>query len=644
MRVCLWALALLALVGCGGPGDLPIAESPPTIETGVPVDRPPIVLISIDTLRSDRLPIYGYGEVETPAIDALAADGIVFERAYSHTPLTLPSHVSILTGRLPADHGVRDNLGYAFDSARTGFLPRELKHLGYATGAAVSAYVLRGTTGLATDFDVYEDRIELREGTALGGVSRPGEATLATIEPWLRSVAGDPFFLLFHIFEPHLPYLADPAGRRYAHPYDGEVAAADAVVGRLTLLLKELHTYDQALIILLSDHGEGLGDHGELEHGILLYREALQVPLVVKLPATGAAGAQAQRNAVPVQLVDVYPTILEIAGGSPAEGLPGSSLLALPADGAPRRIVAETFYPRLHYGWSDLASVIEGDVHFIDGPDPELFDLAADPRETRNLVTARRPIASDLRRHLELAGGTFEAPAAVDDETRDKLAALGYLGGAAMATAAPLPDPKAQLPTLDDLRRAAEKVAGGDLAGAVRLYRRALVANPRMLDGWRTLGDVLGRLGELEPALSAYARAFELSGGDRELGLRMAAGYEQLGRLHLERRAWEPAREASRRAVDLDPSRGEAWNQLGVADYSLENREQALDSWQKVIEIDPRHLDALYNLGTRAAELDRREVARRALSSFIEQAPPESRRQDIRRARVLLRRLERAEP
>ncbi len=624
------------------------SEAPQTDSATAQANRspnpPPIILISIDTLRSDHLPAYGYAGVDTPAIDALAGDGIVYERAYAHTPLTLPSHVSILTGLLPSSHGVRDNQGFDFDSSVTSFLPRELKRLGYATGAAVSAYVLRGESGLAADFDVYEDAIELREGTALGGVARPGEATLRAIEPWLRSVAGGPFFLFFHLFEPHLPH-APPPGRRarYASPYDGEIAAADAVVGRLLDLLRRLGAYDGAVIVLLSDHGEGLGDHGEQEHGILLYREALQVPLVIKLAGGARAGS---RVAAPAQLVDVYPTILDAAGielpGELAEGRnPGTSLLALAEDEAPRRIYAETFYPRLHYGWSELTSVIDGDSHFIDGPDPELYDLVGDPEETRNVVDLDRRTATELRRHLASFDRTLKAPAAVDPETRQKLAALGYLGGTAPAPDGPLPDPKTRLPTLGDLRRATEHVARGELAAAVPLYRKALAANPRMLDGWLTLGDVLRRQGNLEQAVGAYAKAFELSGGDRELAVLLAHGYQQLSRHHRQRSAGEPARVAARHALDLDPDRPEAWNQLGVARYQLGDKAAALDAWQRAVEIDPRNLDTLYNLGTRAAELGRREQARQALESFVEQAPPERAAGELRRARVLLRRLER---
>ncbi len=630
MRRSLALLVLCLAFACGRDESV----QPPQGPAAPPFpDRPPIIVISIDTLRSDRLPAYGYAAGETPAIDALRRDAILYERAYSHTPLTLPSHASILTGLLPGDHGVRDNQGYELNSASATYLPRELKQLGYATGAAVSAYVLRGEAGLAAGFDVYEDDIDLRGGVALGGVARPGTASLEVIEPWLRKVAAEPFFLLFHLFEPHMPY-EPPDPSRWADPYDGEVAAADAVVGRLLALLRELDAYERSAIVLLSDHGEGLGDHGELEHGIFLYREALQVPLLLKLPESHRRG---DTVAAPVQLIDVLPTLLGIAGTEPPAGLPGASLLETPA-GA-RRIHAETFYPRIHYGWSDLASVVEGDLHFIDGPDPELFDLADDPGETRNTLRENRRLAADLRTHLEGRRRPLEPPTAVDAETREKLAALGYLGGTAASPSGPLADPKAQLPTLEDLRRAAEHLARGEPEAAVPLYRRALTANPGMLDGWQTLGDVLLRLGRPDEAVGAYLRSFELSGGDPDLGRRAAAAYEQLGLQHLRRRAWEAAREASRGAVDLDPERADAWNNLGVALYYLGERPAALDAWQRAVELDPRNLDTLYNLGTRAAELGHHDRARRALESFVEQAPPERYRTELRQARILLQRL-----
>ena len=245
-----------------------------------------MVIISIDTLRADHLPIYGAAGPETPAIDALAKDSVVFENAYSHVPLTLPSHVTILTGLLPKDNGVRNNLGYRFDSAAHPSVPTLLKARGYATGAAVSAYVLRGATGLAAAFDDYDDQMDrASEGTAMGEVQRPGARTVAVAVRWVNTRRDQPFFYLLHLFEPHAPYAPpEPFKSRYAaHPYDGEIAAADAVLGQFLEALKSGGVYDRATIILLSDHGEGLGDHGEAQHGIFLYREAIHVPLLLKL-------------------------------------------------------------------------------------------------------------------------------------------------------------------------------------------------------------------------------------------------------------------------------------------------------------------------------------------------------------------------
>jgi len=337
-------LTAAVLAGCHEPG----TESAGTFPGA------PIVVISIDTLRSDHLPAYGYKGVETPALDALRKDAVLFERVYSHTPLTLPSHVSLLTGVLPSRHGVRDNIGYAFEAEKYPFLPRLLGRAGYATGAAVSAYVLRGETGLAKGFDVYDDGISLRPTEALGNSQRSGRESSRAALDWLGTVQGDspekPFFLFLHLYEPHTPYAPpEPFAARYsAVPYDGEIATADAIVGDFLGELKKRGLYDRAIIALLSDHGEGLGDHGEQEHGILLYREALQVPLFLKLPGAKLGGATV---AAPAQIVDLAPTLLALAGQPVPQGpqrMDGGSLLALGRKGAPARpIYAETWYPRL---------------------------------------------------------------------------------------------------------------------------------------------------------------------------------------------------------------------------------------------------------------------------------------------------------
>ena len=229
-------------------------------------EKPHVVLISIDTLRSDR--------ASTPNIQALAADGITFERAFAHVPLTLPSHASIFTGLLPARHGVRDNAGYTLD-AKTPTIASLLRAHGYATGGAISAYVLRGATNAGSGFETWDDDIAFVEGAPMGNLARRGDATVELMTRWMRDRATQPFFAFVHLFEPHAPY--EPT-------YEADVLAADRHVGTLLQALRDANLYDDALIILLSDHGEGLGDHGEQEHGVLLYREALQVPLIVKLP------------------------------------------------------------------------------------------------------------------------------------------------------------------------------------------------------------------------------------------------------------------------------------------------------------------------------------------------------------------------
>ncbi|MES1211548.1 MAG: sulfatase, partial [Acidobacteriota bacterium] len=267
--------------------------------------------------RADHLPAYGYRGVETPAFDELRRDGDLFEKAYTPTPLTFPAHSSLLTGVLPAVHGVRDNVGYHLDKGKIErgelpYLPWLLRKKGYATGAAVSAYVLQAKGGLDTGFDLYEDSIEFRSNTGLGGLQRPGGETLKLARGWLDSVKDKPFFFFFHLYEPHTPYQpVEPFASRYASKYDGEIATADRIVGDLLAELKRLGVYDRALIILVSDHGEGLGEHGEEEHGVLLYDEAIHVPLLLKLPDAQLAGSTVSK---PAQLTDVAPTVLALLG------------------------------------------------------------------------------------------------------------------------------------------------------------------------------------------------------------------------------------------------------------------------------------------------------------------------------------------
>jgi len=472
----------------------------------------PVIIVSIDTLRADHLPLYGATGVETPSLDAFAKDAILFENAYSHVPLTLPSHVTLLTGLLPEATGVRNNLGYRFDSAAHPSIPTLLKAKGYATGAAVSAYVLRGSTGLASAFDDYDDRIDASsEGGALGDLQRAGDETEAAAIAWIDAKKDRPFFYLLHLFEPHAPYAPpEPFASRYAsHPYDGEIAAADAILGRFLDALKKNGIYDRATILVLSDHGEGLGEHGEAQHGIFLYREAIHVPLLLKLPN---GEMKRKRIASPVQLADVMPTIAGIAGFDVPEKARGVSLVEVARNHAPadRRVFSETMYPRIHLGWSNLASLVDSSYHYIDAPRPELYDVETDVAEKRNVLSDQRRVYASMRSEVESHDRTLELPKNVDPEEAAKLAALGYLGSSSNAAqSGELPDPKDRIGDLDVTGRATALYQHGKYAEAIAMLRDVLARNPSLADAWSLLARSLEAAGHPEEAIDAYKKTIE---------------------------------------------------------------------------------------------------------------------------------------
>ena len=491
----------------------------------------PVVLISIDTLRADHLPAYGYSGVATPAIDALRSDAILFADASSPCPLTLPAHASILTGLVPPAHGVRNNLGYALDAAAHPTIARWLKARGYATGAAVSAYVLAGKTGLADSFDVYDDAIATPENPGAAGVlsqvQRPGGETERRALEWLggkgpASPASKPFFLFLHLYEPHSPYEPpEPFKTRYAAaPYDGEIAAADAIVGHFVGELKRRGLYDRSIVVLLSDHGEGLGQHGEKEHGIFLYREALHVPLLIKLPSSARAGETVKE---PVTLVDLVPTLGRLLGVPPPPGADGRPMLHGDAPlEAQRRLYAETFYPRIHLGWSPLRSIWDGRHDFIDSSKPELYDLASDPQEARNVFSPEAPAAREGKRLLEKVGEAFAPPAAASPEDVKKLAALGYLTGVAPEAKGPLPVPREEIGAIAEIETAYRLAAEGRNEEAAAALRKILAHNPNLFDAQYKLADTLARLDRPGDAAEAYRRAIAMApsiAGELAVGL-----------------------------------------------------------------------------------------------------------------------------
>jgi arylsulfatase A-like enzyme/tetratricopeptide (TPR) repeat protein len=540
----------------------------------------PIVLISIDTLRSDHLPAYGYRGVATPAVDALRRDALLFERVYCHYPMTLPSHVSLLSGELPPVSGVRDNSGFPFDSSRHHSLPRLLEQAGYDTGAVVSASVLAAGTGLAGGFDLYDDRMPAAGGLGVEA-KRPGTDSVRAALDWVRGrAAGHPFFLFLHLYEPHAPYdPPEPFASRYrASPYDGAIAAADAEVGELLRELERLGIYDRAVVMLLSDHGEGLGEHGEQQHGMFLYRATLQVPLLLKLPGSLLGGGSVP---APAQLIDVAPTLAHLAGAPLPPGLAGENLLGLigapvgaaagaagaagggrPAEAGARPIYAETLGPRLHFGWSELTSLIEGRLHLEDGPEPELFDLAADPGETRNRLAGERRAFTAMRQAIRTIYRPPAPPRPVDVETARRLAALGYVAAAGTLAQGPLPDPRTRRAEIATLDAAMGAITQRRWAAAAPLLQRLLAANPRMPDVQILLATTWERLGRNREAADGYRRAVAAADGAPVTALVAARALLQLGRVEEARSLAAMARGADPAAVaalgvDLDLARGD---------------------------------------------------------------------------------------
>jgi tetratricopeptide (TPR) repeat protein len=599
---------LVAVAACGGPAS-------PTVPAGTP-----IVLISVDTLRSDRLPAYGYDAIETPHLDGLAADSILFERAYCPYPLTLPSHATMFTGLLPPDHGVRDNRGFRLPDEQVTLAER-LRDAGYRTGGVVSSMVMRGQTGIGQGFEVWRDDMRGSESRAEDGLfaQRIGDGSVAGAIEWLAGIGDDePFFLFLHLIDPHTPYNApEPYRSRYADPYDAEVAFSDDLVGRLLDDLRRRGWYDRALIVFTSDHGEGLGDHVEQEHGLLLYRETLQVPLIVKLPGQARGG---ERAGAPVGLVDLMPTLLS-ALGMEHEGLDGVPLLSGVEIESDRPLYAETSFGLRQYGWSEMRSVIEGDLHFIEAPRPELFDIVADPEERRDLL-AERSAPGSMVDYLAAIGSGAESTADVSPEELERLASLGYVAGSASKTDGERPDPKNHVADAVALWEAIRAIGTGEgLAAeqrALELMRRLGVRN----ETWRRLiatnmltagrvGAAAAVLAEVadsrQPATLVLAGQVEATAGRlNEARLKFeqaleadpdyAEAHSGMGILLMTVGRFPEARPWLERAVERDPNLSEAWNGLGAVASQTGDWEAATRHWQRAVTLDPDLADAWFNL------------------------------------------------
>ena len=500
-----------------------------------------VILVTLDTTRADRLGCYGFSRVETPTLDALAARGVKFENCLAQTPLTLPSHSSIFTGTLPLFHGIRDNGGFILPEELTT-LAEVFKGGGYSTAAFIGAYVLDSKWGLNQGFDYYYDRFDLSkfEKISLGSVQRPANEVLDKALRWLGENKDSKFFAWIHLYDPHTPYEPPPPfAEKYArNPYVGEIAFVDSQLARLGRFLEENGLKENSFLVIAGDHGESLGEHRESTHGFFIYQEALHVPLIFVTPFPALQGLSVPAV---VSLVDVMPTVLEMAGLPVPLQVQGESLVPFlfrPADDPDRYAYSETYYPRFHYGWSELKSFQNKRYKLIIAPQKELYDLSADADETRDLSA----IETDVLARLDTAAADFIAKRSqnahqldfrkIDPETREKLAALGYIGSftdSKKLEGKSLANPKEKIVVFNELSRAREMGMGGQVDEAIAVIRGIIDTDPDIGDAYFSIGNIYFKARRFKEAIPYFEEALERKPDDSFCVMNIANCHVNMG-------------------------------------------------------------------------------------------------------------------
>jgi choline-sulfatase len=631
-----WLIFAMALgIGCSGPQH----PSVPSTPRGV-------LFITIDTLRADHVGIYGARNVATPNIDRLGTEGAVALHATVHVPLTRPSHISIFTGRYPAEHTIRDNVTPPLP-AGVPTLAETLKTSGFSTAAFVSSIVLSRQSGLQRGFDLYSDKFDIGEDDArfLNTIQRRGDVATSEAIEWIKAHAKERFFAWVHLYDPHDPY--EPPGRyaiQYAdHPYDGEVAWSDELVGRLVNALGQAGVLDQTLIVVTSDHGEGLGEHDEDVHGYFIYETTLHVPLVMRGPGVKRGG----RIDVVTRSVDVFPTMLEMLGLHPGEPKTSGRSVAALFRGervAEEPSFAESLTPLVHYGWSDLRSVRDGRWKYILAPRAELYDLERDPGERTNLISSEparaRAMRAGLERQLRTERETARPEAAttgVSPELLEKFGALGYVSpGGASDTKAAGADPKDKIQEYKTLNtsmrqglialregRPAESAErfrtlqqhgvdsfevhyylGRAFTGlkrwrdAATQYEAAARKLPAYTPAWRALGESCVALRDLPRAAHAFEQVVSLEPKNALSRVQLGETYRDLGRA-------EDAAKMLKEAVALDPEQASYWNSLGMVLGGSGRLGEAERAFDEAVHRDGGNAQYLYNRGLALQRLGR---------------------------------------
>ena len=638
----LLAAAALAAFGCGGGATTSPARSG---------RAPDVVLITIDTLRADRLGCYGYPPARTPVLDGLAKRGARFEVAVAHAPLTAPSHASVLTGLTPLAHGVRDNGAYVLPrTVRT--LAEDFHEAGYSTAAFVSGFPLKRRFGFDRGFDSYDDNLPRgKDARRTAYVERTADRTTDAALAWLRSSKrGEaPFFLWVHYFDPHAPYEA-PAEAMVgaASPYDGEVTFVDTHLGRLLRGLDERRPSAPPLVLVTADHGESLGEHGEDTHGIFVYDATIRVPFLLAGPGVppGVVVPTVARG------IDVVPTLLDYAGLAPRT-LPGRSLRRAVAGErlADEPAYSESLHPQLQYGWAPLHAWRTAKHKLIEAPRVELYDLAQDARELEDRSARERERVEAMRRELQraMAVDTPNAEQAMDPGTRERLAALGYVGtGGGSPPRSTGRDPKDGIGLVTRLGRNGMTIARTEPQKAIRELTALLAEDPGMLVVLRTRAVAYAAAGRHQDAvrdLRALEKRGALSAEDAVVlgdNLRQAGDEAQaiavlqktirenpsfaqpllsLAAAHVQRKELAAAEASYAKVLALEPENAEALR--GIADIGLiqGDVDKAGRHYARILELDADDVGALSKLGVVKMRAGQKDEAITLLRRAVDQDP-----------------------
>lgn len=579
-----------------------------------------VLLVTFDTTRADHIGSYG-DKKATPNLDALAAQGTRFAHAYAAAPITAPSHSTILTGKYPIAHGFRDNALFVLEDKHVT-LAEVLSEAGYSTAAAIGSFPLIARWGLDQGFDLYDDHISGKYENVLGDrvlekkdiyfEERPASRVNDAVLPWLHDIDNRPFFLWLHYFDPHQPYLApSPYDQLYpGDPYLAEIAYSDEAFGNVVRHLKELGEWENTLVVFTSDHGEGLDEHHEATHSMLLYDTTLHVPLIVRMPSQDGGQVIDTR----VGLVDLLPTVLDLLELPIPQDVQGRSLAKSVRSGVepdPTELYAETLSPRLAHGWGELRALIDGDRKYVFGPRPELFDLGADPSELTDLSSIEVDMADRLQRRLatflrENAAKDLAGPGQLDTETRERLQALGYLTGGAELDEPILeelrpggPAPQDRVLDITQLSLAKTFFRNGQTLRARQLILELLEKTPDSPLYLESLLNAEVLLGRADAAVELLDQVAGRTADD-ELTARM---YVHTAGLFAEQGEWDRALDLVRRSVELRPTGDAHYFEARVL-ARLGRPDERMAALEKALALEPRHVSSRVAY---AVELIRRE-------------------------------------